>query len=223
VDNPGEVRVAVILPAYREATRVAAVVKGCLKHVQKVLVVDDCSPDHTAARASEAGAEVIRHDSNRGKGAALKTGFAHLLVLGFTHAIALDADGQHDPECIPSFIAAVTAPGVLLVLGNRFKDVRGMPFLRRITNRLMSWLISMICRTPVPDSQCGYRLVRLDNPVLYSAKADHFEYESEVLILTARAGGRIVSVPVPTTYGDEQSKIRPWADTKRFLRLLLRL
>jgi glycosyltransferase involved in cell wall biosynthesis len=217
------VRVAVILPAYQEAGRVGGVVRGCLKHTAKVLVVDDCSPDCTSVQAAEAGAEVIRHTTNRGKGAALKTGFGHLLVLGFTHAIAMDADGQHDPECIPGFIAAVTAPGVLLVLGNRFNDVRGMPFLRRITNRLMSWLISLICRTPVPDSQCGFRLVRLDNPVLYSAKADHFEYESEVLILTARAGGRIVTVPVPTTYGDEQSKIRPWADTKRFLLLLLRL
>jgi glycosyltransferase involved in cell wall biosynthesis len=223
VDNPAVKRVAVVLPAYREGARVAAVVTGCLRHVDKVLVVDDFSPDDTSALAAAAGAEVIRHESNRGKGAALKTGFAHLLVLGFTHAIALDADGQHDPECIPSFIAASTAPGVLLVLGNRFQDVRGMPFLRRNTNRLMSWLISRICRTPVPDSQCGYRLVRLDNPALHTAKADHFEYESEVLILTARAGGRIISVPVPTTYGEEQSKIRPWADSKRFLRLLLRL
>ncbi len=223
MDKPAEKRVAVVLPAYREGARVAAVISGCLTHVDKVLVVDDFSPDDTSAQAAAAGAEVIRHDSNRGKGAALKTGFAHLRSLGFTYAIALDADGQHDPERIPAFIAASTAPGVLLVLGNRFQDVRGMPFLRRNTNRLMSWLISRICRTPVPDSQCGYRLVRLDNPVLYSAQADHFEYESEVLILTARAGGRIISVPVPTTYGEEQSKIRPWADSKRFLRLLLRL
>ena len=223
MDNAAGVRVAVILPAYREGARVAAVVTGCLKHVDKVLVVDDFSPDDTSALAAAAGAEVVRHDSNRGKGAALKTGFGHLRSQGFTHAIAMDADGQHDPERIPAFIAAATASGVVLVLGNRFQDVRGMPFVRRHTNRLMSWLISRICRTPVPDSQCGYRLVRLDNPVLYSAKADHFEYESEVLILTARAGGRIVSVPVPTTYGDEQSKIRPWVDTQRFLRLLLRL
>ena len=216
-------RVAVVLPAYREAGKVGHVVRGCLKHVPKVVVVDDCSPDDTSARAAEAGAEVIRHDSNRGKGAALKTGFAHLLVLGFTHAVALDADGQHDPDCIPAFVAAITAPGVLMVLGNRFKDARGMPWLRRATNRLMSWLIGLICRTPVPDSQCGYRLVQLDNPALFSAGSDHFEYESEVLIVTARAGGRIVSVPIPTTYGDEQSKIRPWADAGRFFRMLLRL
>ncbi len=98
-----------------------------------------------------------------------------------------------------------------------------MPFLRRITNRLMSSVVSLFCRTSVPDSQCGYRLVRLDNPVLYAASSNHFEYESEVLILTVRSGGRIVSVSIPTTYGDEQSKIRPWADAKRFFRLLFRL
>jgi hypothetical protein len=98
-----------------------------------------------------------------------------------------------------------------------------MPLLRRTVNGLMSWLITRICRCPIPDSQCGYRGVRLANPVLLGAVADHYEYESEVLILTARAGGKISSVAVPTTYGDERSKIRPVQDTLRFFKLLRRL
>jgi glycosyltransferase involved in cell wall biosynthesis len=217
------VRVAVVLPAFREAAKIAEVVKGCQQYLPDVLVVDDCSPDETSARALEAGAKVVRHEVNRGKGAALKTGYAALKEAGFTHAITLDADGQHDPQCIPAFAAALVQPDVELVLGNRFKDSRGMPLVRRLVNSWMSWLISRICRCPIPDSQCGYRGVRLGNPWILSAKANHFEYESEVLVLTARAKGKIVSVPVPTKYGDERSKIRPWQDTWRFFRLLWRL
>jgi len=218
-----DVRIAVVLPAYREEARIAEVIRGCLAHLPIVMVVDDCSPDATSARALEAGARVIRHEVNRGKGAALKTGFAALKELGFTHAIALDADGQHDPERIPAFMVALAEPGVEIVLGNRFANPKGMPLLRRTVNGLMSWLITRICRCPIPDSQCGYRGVRLANPVLLGAVADHFEYESEVLILTARAGGKISSVAVPTTYGDERSKIRPVQDTLRFFKLLRRL
>jgi len=220
---PAGVRIAVVLPAFREAAHIADVIKGCQQYLPDVLVVDDCSPDETSARATEAGARVVRHEVNRGKGAALKTAFATLKQAGFTHAITLDADGQHDPKCIPAFAAALSQPGIELVLGNRFQDSRGMPLVRRLVNSWMSWLISRICRCPIPDSQCGYRGARLENPWLLNAKADHFEYESEVLVLTARAGGKITSVPVPTKYGDERSKIRPWQDTLRFFRLLWRL
>ncbi len=217
------VRVAVILPAFREAARIAEVIQGCRQHLPDVWVVDDCSPDDTSAVAKAAGAQVIRHEVNQGKGAALKTGFEALKRAGFTHAITLDADGQHDPNRIPAFATALVQPGVELVLGNRFHDSRGMPLVRRMVNNSMSWLISRICRCEIPDSQCGYRGVRLENPSLLKAQANHFEYESEVLILTARARGKIVSVPVPTKYGDERSKIRPWQDTLRFFRLLWRI
>ena len=216
-------RVAVVIPAYREAARIGEVIRGVRPLVEMVLVVDDCSPDETSAVARAAGATVIRHEVNRGKGAALKTAFARLHELGYTHGITLDGDGQHDPVELPLFIAALREPGVMLVLGNRFSNPRGMPLIRRMVNASMSWLISRICRSEIPDSQCGYRGVAVSNAAVLAAKANHYDYETEVLILTARAKGLIRSVPVRTIYRGEKSKIRPIRDSLRFIKLLWRI
>jgi glycosyltransferase involved in cell wall biosynthesis len=217
------VRVAVVIPAFREEARIAEVVHAARRFVDTVVVVDDCSPDRTSAEAAAAGALVIRHEVNRGKGAGLKTAFARLAELGFTHGITMDGDGQHDAEQLPAFLAALAAPDVALVLGNRFSDPRGMPLVRRCVNAGMSWLISRMCRVKIPDSQCGYRGVAVANPAVLAAKSDHYDYETEVLVLTARAGGRISSIPVRTIYRGETSKIRPVRDTLRFFKLLRRI
>lgn len=216
-------RVAVVVPAFREEARIAEVVSAARRHVDTVIVVDDCSPDHTSARAAEAGAIVLRHEVNRGKGAGLKTAFAKLAELGFTHGITMDGDGQHDAAQLPAFLEALREPGVALVLGNRFSDPRGMPFIRRLVNASMSWLISRMCRCQIPDSQCGFRGVTVANPSVLAAKSDHYDYETEVLVLTARQGGLIRSVPVRTIYRGETSKIRPVRDTLRFFKLLRRI
>ncbi len=216
-------RVAVVVPAFREEARIAEVVRAARRYVDTVVVVDDCSPDATSARAAEAGAIVLRHAVNRGKGAGLKTAFAKLAELGFTHGITMDGDGQHDAEQLPAFLEALREPGVAMVLGNRFSDPRGMPFVRRIVNASMSWLISRMCRCPIPDSQCGYRGVAVANPAVQAAQSDHYDYETEVLVLTARARGPIRSVPVRTIYRGETSKIRPVRDTLRFFKLLRRI
>jgi glycosyltransferase involved in cell wall biosynthesis len=213
----------VVIPAFREEARIAEVVRAARRHVELVVVVDDCSPDRTSAEATAAGALVLRHEINRGKGAGLKTAFAKLAELGYAHAITMDGDGQHDPEQLPAFLVALAEPDVALVLGNRFADPRGMPFVRRCVNAGMSWLISRLCRVRIPDSQCGYRGVALANPAVLAAKSDHYDYETEVLVLTARAGGRISSIPVRTIYRGETSKIRPVRDTLRFLKLLRRI
>jgi len=216
-------RIAVVVPAFREEARIAEVVRAAKRHVETVVVIDDCSPDQTSAQAAAAGAIVLRHDVNRGKGAGLKTAFAKLAELGFTHGITMDGDGQHDAEQLPAFLEALREPGVALVLGNRFSNPRGMPFVRRLVNASMSWLISRMCRCPIPDSQCGYRGVAVANPAVLAAKSDHYDYETEVLVLTARAGGQIRSIPVRTIYRGETSKIRPIRDTWRFFKLLRRI
>ena len=216
-------RVAVVVPAFREEARIAEVVRAARRFVDTVVVVDDCSPDQTSARAAEAGAIVLRHDVNRGKGAGLKTAFAKLAELGFTHGITMDGDGQHDAEELPAFLEALREPGVAMVLGNRFSNPKGMPLVRRVVNASMSWLISRLCRCPIPDSQCGYRAVAVANPAVLAAKSDHYDYETEVLVLTARARGVLRSIPVRTIYRGETSKIRPLRDTWRFFKLLRRI
>jgi glycosyltransferase involved in cell wall biosynthesis len=191
--------------------------------VPDVVVIDDCSPDSTSEQAQLAGAIVVRHEVNRGKGAALKTGFRKLSELGYTYGITMDGDGQHDPQQLPYFIKEITESRAVMVVGNRFSNAKGMPKVRWLVNRCMSWLISKICRCSIPDTQCGYRAMAVKNPSILEAKSDHFDYESEVLILTARVKGSIRSVPVKTIYQGEVSKIRPLRDTLRFFKLLWRI
>jgi glycosyltransferase involved in cell wall biosynthesis len=218
-----ELQIAVVIPAYREGERIARVVRDIKSFVPVVVVVDDCSPDNTSEQAQLAGAIVVKHDVNRGKGAALKTAFKKLAEMGCAYGITMDGDGQHDPQQLPLFIKEIRDSQAIMVVGNRLSNAAGMPKVRWLVNRSMSWLISRICRCSIPDTQCGYRALAVSNPSILAAKSDHFDYESEVLILTARAKGVIRSVPVKTIYQGEVSKIRPLRDTIRFFKLLWRI
>lgn len=214
--------VAAIIPAYEEEKHVGEVVERTLKQVDHVVVVDDGSSDQTAANARQAGAEVIVHERNLGKGESIKTGMRHWLGWGgFGHVIILDADGQHLPEEIARFIAAA-ALGAHLLIGTRMNDIRQMPLIRRVVNRYMSNTISRLCRQPIPDTQCGFRMIAADVVPHLLHGTERFEYETEMLIIVSRQGYRIDSVPVSTVYSDEVSSIHPIRDSLRFFKLMRR-
>ena len=132
----------IIVPAYREAGRIAPVVRSILGYCPHVVVIDDGSDDATAEEAGEAGAEVIRHAQNRGKGAALHTGLQYARERGYRLMITMDADGQHDPAAIPHFLSAHSETGCRVLTGNRMASTEIMPLIRRWTNQFMSWLLS---------------------------------------------------------------------------------
>jgi glycosyltransferase involved in cell wall biosynthesis len=211
-----------IIPAYGEAKFIGDVVSRVLQHVRTVLVIDDGSPDDTASVAEAAGAAVIRHSTNRGKGAAIKSGLERATTAGAPFFLFLDGDGQHDPDDVPAFFDAMNETGADLVVGNRMTDLGAMPVVRRLTNKFMSWQIGAICRVPVPDSQCGFRLVRRELLPVLNAPSDRFEFETESLILAARHGFRIRCVPIRTIYANQKSKIRPVRDTIRYARLIIK-
>ena len=217
--------VAALIPSYFEEGHLREVVERTRRHVASVLVVDDGSTDRTAEEARLGGAEVIRHEVNRGKGAAIKTGLRHFLTEpGVRYLILLDGDGQHLPEEIPAFLTEAGREPAGLLIGNRMTDTRRMPFVRRMTNRFMSSQISSVCGQAIPDTQCGFRLVSAELfAPLAEAASQNYDYETEMLAIAARRGLRIGSVPVSTVYGDEKSKIRPVRDTIRFFQLLRRL
>ena len=215
-------KIAALIPAYREAMAIADVVSRTLPHVDLVLVVDDGSPDDTAELAREAGAEVIKHTVNQGKGAAMKTGMKTLAERGFDFILLLDGDGQHAPEEIPRFTAPARDGSAYVVVGNRFENVKGMPVVRRMVNSLMSRIISNACGVRIPDTQCGFRLVRSSLVTYIMGSSDHFDFETEMLLLASRAGFTIQSVPVSTIYGAEKTKIRPVRDTIKFIKLMRR-
>ena len=224
---------AAVIPAYQDEKHIGGVVRRVRQQLDHVVVVDDGSTDQTAQRAREAGAEVIVHSENRGKGEAIKTGLGHWLAAatpssgGFDRedawAILLDSDGQHLPEEIDRFLAAAaSATHPTFFLGNRMNNVAGMPFVRRVVNRYMSRQISRVCKQEIPDTQCGFRM--LDHQLIPQllGGGDRFDYDTEVLIIASRKGYRVESVPITTVYTDQVSKIRPLRDAVRFLKLMWR-
>src|SRR5436309_14175707 len=161
---------AAVIPAYQDEKHIGDIVSRTREQLDHVLVIDDGSTDQTAQRARQAGAEVIVHDQNQGKGEAIKTGLAHWHRAPnpsssgqdrqITWVILLDSDGQHLPEEIDRFLlaaASVTRP--MFLIGNRMDDVARMPRVRRIINRYMSYQISRVCGQKIPDTQCGYRML----------------------------------------------------------------
>lgn len=216
--------VAALIPAYREERFIADVVRRAREHVSWVLVIDDGSDDNTAEAAQAAGAEVIIHPENAGKGNALQTGLRDLVVRGFEYVMILDADGQHLPEEIPRFLEAAQSRGSKLIVGNRMQHTRDMPWNRRWTNRFMSSQISWLCGQRVPDTQCGFRLIHRDlvPRLLGGKRTGHFQYETEMLVLTSWSGQAIGAVPVSTVYGEETSSIHPLQDALRFFKLMTR-
>jgi len=212
---------AALIPAYLEERFIGKVVEGARQHVDTVLVVDDGSRDATSAQGSIAGAEVVRHAQNSGKGAALKSGFRWMLARGIDYVICLDGDGQHDPTEIPVFMEEANSERMpALIIGNRFSKPEGMPRLRYWTNRVMSGWISRLCGQEMPDTQCGYRLLRRDLLTEMDLPSSRYDYESEMIFVVGLAAKPMSHVPVKTIYGDEQSKIHPVKDTLRFYKLI---
>ena len=214
--------IAAVIPAYGEEKHIGDVVRRTRQQLDHVLVVDDGSNDQTASRAREAGAEVIVHPQNRGKGEAIKTGLRHWLDRQFTYVVILDADGQHLPEEIDRFVNVALASDAQLFIGTRMNDLSGMPPLRRIVNRYMSKRISRTCGQRIPDTQCGFRMLHRQLVPDVLGGANRFDYETEMLIFASRKGYRIESVPISTVYCDEVSSIHPIRDTIRFFKLMRR-
>lgn len=186
-------------------------------------MIDDGSTDGTARCASAAGAQVVRHDHNLGKGAALMTGFREALKdpeLEFV--ITMDADLQHDPADLDLFLEARSETSASIIVGRRAKLGSGMPALRILSNTLTSWLVSARTGCRMMDSQCGYRLIGREILEVISVETRGFEAETELLIRAARLGFGIRWVPVRTVYQGEESRMTHWATTRGFLQVLLK-
>ena len=210
-------RTCVILPAYNAEATIGPLVRRIKALSLAPIVVNDGSTDGTARVSTDAGAFVMSHVSNRGKGVALRTGFHYAVQTGFDYVVTMDSDGQHDPEEIPKLLAA--AEHAAIVIGHR-QDGDRMPASRRLTNRLMSAIVSRLIRQRIPDFQCGFRVFRAHVLKDMSLSTAHFDLETEVLLAAARHGWMIASVPVRTIYHSHGSHIHPLVDGLRFIRLI---
>jgi glycosyltransferase involved in cell wall biosynthesis len=217
---PEQARSCAVLPAYNAALHIGPLVRAVRRLGLDAIVIDDGSTDATARQAAGAGARVVSHARNLGKGRALRTGFAQALRDGYTRVVTMDSDGQHDPADIPRLLEA--AETALVVIGDRRIDRHRMPPARRATNRLMSAIVSRVAGQSIPDTQCGFRCLHRSALERFSLTTDRYELETELLLQAAAAGCRIASVPVRTIYQEQVSGIRPLPDAWRFLRLLAR-
>jgi glycosyltransferase involved in cell wall biosynthesis len=217
------VRAAALVPAYNEASTIGDVVRRLFDSVASVVVVDDGSTDGTGEIARLAGAEVVTHPANRGKGTAVRTGLAAILACDFTHVVLLDGDLQHLPHEAPRLLDAACATGADVIVGERRFDRRRMPASRYYANVLGSRALSSFMGVRVRDTQSGYRIFRTDILKRMRLRATGYDIETEMLVKLRRLGGRIEHVPVSAVYGG-RSKLRPVRDTTRtcFLALYYR-
>ncbi|HUP22786.1 MAG TPA: glycosyltransferase family 2 protein [Thermoanaerobaculia bacterium] len=215
--------VAALIPAFQAEPWIAGVVERTRAQLATVLVVDDGSLDATGQRAALAGAEVRRHSMNSGKGAALRTGFRELLERGVDAVVTLDADGQHVPEQIPRLLGAWRS-GADLVLGSRARQFREMAPLRRTSNRLSSRAISFAAGVCFDDVQTGFRLYSRELLERVPIRGDRFDAESGVVVAAARAGFRLVDVPIELARADGRatSHYRPVVDSLRIAVTVIR-
>lgn len=213
-------RILALIPAYNEERSVANVVRGALEFLP-VLVVDDGSTDNTAQQAGLAGAEVLQQRPNQGKGAALRTGFKRALDQGYEAVLTLDADEQHDPKEIPSFLQAYTTIQADLIIGQR--DFSVMPAVRKVSNTLGTLLFSWAIGQSIPDNQSGYRLInRRLMQLLLEPMEQGFEFEVEMIVKCIRHNYKLDWTPIRTIYGDEKSHINPLRHTFKFIQVSLR-
>ncbi|MGD0410707.1 MAG: glycosyltransferase family 2 protein [Verrucomicrobiota bacterium] len=205
-----------VIPCLNEAQTIAPLIHSVCRHIPNVVVVDDGSRDNTAKLAAKAGARVVSHPRNLGKGAAVKTGLTTAMRKGFDRALLMDGDGQHQAGDIPAFVQKAEATRAALVIGNRMQDAMSIPWLRRQANRWMSWQISRRVGENLPDTQCGFRLVDLKIWAALPCHTRHFEMESEMLIAFLDAGCRVDFVPIKVIGRAAHSHINPLTDTWRW-------
>ncbi|MFH0918137.1 MAG: glycosyltransferase family 2 protein [Candidatus Omnitrophota bacterium] len=214
-------RICVIIPTYNESLAIAGLINQIAKIGLEVIIIDDGSVDDTVKIAIASGAKVLRNQRNTGKGAALIKGYNFALQQGFDAVISMDGDGQHSPDDLLTFIQKAENSQSALIVGNRMGITKGMPVLRVVTNFLMSKFISLIVKQHIPDTQCGFRLVKKELLASIDLSTSKYETESEVLIKAAHLGFKIESIPVKTIYSGQKSQINPLFDSLRFLRFMI--
>lgn len=210
-------KVAVIIPAFQEAQRIAQTLRSIPPLVEQIYVVDDASTDGTAdiaARTGDTRTRVLTHPCNLGVGAAITSGYRAALASGATLLVVMAGDNQMDPADLPTLLEPLVRRQADYVKGNRLihPRARDMPRLRRLGTRLLAHLTSWAARQRIHDSQCGYTAVTAR--ALHSLDLDsiwrRYGYPNDLIVSLAKRGCAIVERPVRPVYQGERSGLRPW-------------
>ncbi len=210
----------VIIPTYNNASTLPGVISGVLKFTSSVIVVNDGSDDSTVEVVSSfPGVRLITHSRNRGKGAALRTGFSEALKAGYEYAVTIDSDGQHMPGDIPKFIDTLEkSPGVLIV-GARNMKQESIPATSIFGHKFSNFWYRVETGIKLPDTQTGFRLYplkALKNMRFYTNK---FEFEIEVLVRATWKGIPVTYVPVNVYYAPKKQRVSHFRPIRDFARV----
>ena len=214
----------ILIPAYNSARYIDDLFDRLekMRLLDKAVVVNDGSTDDTLKICEERGVTVLSNKTNRGKGYSLRKGFKYMAENDVEFFITLDSDLQHDVRFIPDFINKYGETGADIIVGNRLGDTTTMPVERVFSNRTTSYIVSLLAKQKIPDSQSGYRLIRTAAVKDLVLTCDRFEMESELLIKAGRKGLKIDSLPISALYEGAHSSISVFRDTYRFVRLVIR-
>lgn len=215
--------IALLVPAYNAAASLPALLERAAMHhpSSATIVVNDGSTDATASAAAAFGVILLTHERNRGKGAALRTGFQYCCAQGFDAVITMDADLQHEPERIPEFKALFASGSFDIIIGSRMQDTASMPFHRFLSNSITSMLVRLRTGAAISDSQSGFRMIGRRILEQVTVRSDGFEAETELLIRAASRGATFGTVAIPTIYAGEKSHMTHLRTTINFIKTLL--
>jgi hypothetical protein len=209
-------RCCAIVPAYEASRTVAEVVRSLraeLPELEAIIVVDDGSKDRTALLALEAGADVVRHRHNLGKGAALLSGLERARELGFDVAISVDADGQHPAVSARTVLFAEEDPAVL-VMGVRDMVAAGAPPANIRSNSVANFWLSSLTGTPMRDTQCGLRRYPVSFTLDLDVRSRGYAFESEILLRGIAGGMRVHEVEIDVLYPPEKDRLTHFRDVR---------
>ncbi len=233
---PEPFRPVVVAPTYNHGGTLPALIRQVLALNLPIIVVNDGSTDQTQKALREAidhhglcESFVLHHPTNRGKAAALRTGFGHAASQGFTHALTIDTDGQHHPSDIPAMLALAQAHPHALILGERGDDLPDYPRASLIGRRLANMTIRLSCGLRISDSQCGLRVYPLDLVNGVVCRTGRYAFESEILTRATWAGWKVIGTPITSSYAPRDRRISHFRNLRDSLagvllqlRLLLR-
>ena len=214
-------KICVIIPTYNNATTIRRVIEDVEKYCSSIIVVNDGSTDDTAAilQSIPSPIEVVSYPDNRGKGYALVTGFKKATALGYTHAITIDADGQHFADDIPCFIEGLKHNPEGFIVGCRNLTEENMPRQNTFANRFSNFWFRLQTGINLPDTQSGYRLYTLSSLKGLNLITSRYESELELLVYAAWAGVDITSVNVKVYYPPAEERVSHFRPIYDFFRI----
>ncbi len=194
-----------------------------------IIIINDGSIDDTANIIKKIPGPkdlkiiLVEHDTNRGKGQSLITGFEHIVKNNYSGAITLDADGQHDVNEIASFLKVIDDESPDLIIGDRLGETKGMPLVRLLTNVFTSWVISKVAGRRISDVQSGYRYINSRALKTIKLETKNFDTEPEIIIRASWLDYNIKNIPIKTIYLENSiSHVNPVTDTIKFFKLVFK-